>query len=190
MPFDRWGNVGDDTGDLVKAAAVDECGLVELRMIGKQYGAARLFHHELFDLAFAVVGFHDALLGIQSLAADQRKIHIIVPEAFTGQSTGQCAGIHPQRSTGTDHGEAAVHEVVHEANGIGDDRNAFASLKLLQQHLAGGAGIHHDGIPIMDEIVGLAGYCLFAFTIQVAAFGERQIFTGALGNDGTAITAT
>ena len=190
LPFDRRRDICDDIGNLVKATAVDESGLVKLRMIGKQYGAACLLHHELLDLAFAVIGFHDAFLRIQSFAADQCEIYIVVPEALASQRAGQCTGICSQCSTGTNHGEAAVHEIVHEADGIGDDGDALAPLELLQQHLAGGAGVYHDGITIVDEIVSFAGYCLLAFIVQAAAFGEWQIFAGALGNDGTAVAAT
>lgn len=111
-------------------------------------------------------------------------------QCLIGCGACQGAGALTHLAARADHLEAAVHEIVHEADGIGDDRDAALPFELLQESLARCARIHHDGITIVDEIDGLVGDAQLAFTVDGTAACVGEVFAGTFRKDGAAVAAS
>ena len=158
-------------------------------MVDQKNGIAGLLHHDALDAAFAFVGFHNALVQVDALTADKGKIDVVSGKCFTGYGICQGTGAVAHRAACADHFEAAADEIVHETDGIGNDRDITLILKVLQECLAGRAGIHHDRVAVLDQACGFVGDEQFAFIVYGAATRIRKFITRAFRYHGTAVTA-
>ena len=159
-------------------------------MVDEQDGLACLFHHDFFDLALALIRFHDAFVHIDALAADEGVVDEVVVQRLIGRGTCQGTGTLAHLAARADHLEAVVHEIVHEADGVGDDGDVALPFELLQQGLAGRARIHHDGVAVMDELDGLVGDAQLALAVDGAAARVGEVFAGTFRKDGAAVAAS